>query len=342
MAGSDDKTPLTTSLNRGLNPLNMPDYYRQYRSEDPDNDGPGEIHNPHEWSDPERSWRDRIVPDTTAKKIGVTAIGVIVLGLGIYLYPIIRPLFQSPAVIALAVLGATYLLVWLHGNQAGMERYRDLEKWVRLEGDNATVVPVERIDDDHEDGLPLFQPIKRLSYGGFDVAKLPRRDLPFETSKLKRYPDDDGTDPVTDAANHFTHETESDALGRFYVTDTGGLEWADGMDGAERYATNPNKLDEQQWHKAERLISELETELRNLRDDFKMLKEHDQRATNLRQELQVPEIQTVMTLIDEFNDAMDPRHRTSRRDGHEEKQTPIAAPVTPRALEDSDGTEGNE
>lgn len=334
---TDDRPGLTSTLNRGLNPMNIPDYYRSYRSGDPDQDGPDEFHNPHEWSEPDTTWRERLVPSTTAKKIGAAAVGIFALGMLIYLYPIVRPLFQSPSAIFLAVLVAAFLLVWLHGNQRGMERYRDLEKWVRLEGDSAKIAAVERVDDETEDGVPLFEPIKRLSYGGFNVTPLQRRDLPYETSKLKQYPTDDGTEPVTDAANKFTHEVETDTLGKFYVTDTAGLEWADGMIGAERYATNPHKLDQEQWHKAERLITELETELRNLRDDFKMLQEHDKRATNLRQELQVPEIQTVLTLIEQFNDSMDPRHRSrSKTSEPDDRQRPVAAPVTPRALEGSD------
>lgn len=326
--GADDRKTITRSLNEGLHPSNMPtDRLRQYLPGDVDDDDAARVHNPHEWAPRERSWRERLLPQSTASKIAAAAVSVFVLGLAIYFWPIIGPFFQSPITLILAGLITSYILVWLHGNQAGMRRYIDLDKWIRVEGDDAEVVPVERLDDDHEDSLPLFRTIDRLSFGGFDRSYLSRRDLPYQPSKLKRYPGDDGFEPVVDAGNHWTYTVETDTLGTFHVTDTDGLSWARGMDAADRHASNPSKLDADQWDRADRLISELFSEIQHLRDQHEMMREHIETTTDLRDELHVPEIENTVRLLKELSDVHDPDRR--RRSDSSSPSLPMSAQFPP-------------
>lgn len=324
---TDSRRTLTRRLNEGLNPENMPtDRLRQYIPGDVDDESAGRVHNPHEWSDPERTWRERLFPQTTAKQILATAAAVCILGIAFYAWPIVGPVFQSPTILVLAALVASYLVVWLHGNQAGMRRYKKLDKWVRVKGDDAEVAAVERLDDDTDDDLPLFKTIDRLSYGGFNKAYLARRQLPFKTSRLKRYPDDDGMEPVTDAGNPWTYSVETDTLGTFHVTDTAGLAWARGMDSAERYCRPPEKLDQEQWDRSARLIDELQRQIRNLRDELEMVREHVESTTDLRDELRIPEIEGTVRLMQELQDATDRGYAPRRRERTEDS-TPIAAPL---------------
>ena len=314
-SNNDDRKTVTRSLNEGLHWSNLPtDEMRQYLPGDVEDEDAARVQNPHEWSDPDRTIRERILPSTTPAWIATAAIAVIVLGLGLYIYPLVGPAFQNLYVIAGAVLLAAFIGVWLHGTHHGMSRYKRIDKWVRFEGDRATVVPVHRIDDDTEDSLPLFEPIKRLSLGGFNTQPVKLRDLPYKPSKLKRYPGDDGDDPVRDAGNEWTYQVETDTLGTFHVTDTDGLAWARGMDGAERHATAPAKLDQDKWEDSARLINELQREIQSLRDELEMVREHVETTTDLRDELQVPEIERTVHLMQELSDVTDrDRRRTSQQ-----------------------------
>jgi len=337
----DEKT-LTSALNQGLHPSNASERLRQYIPGDVDDDDADRVHNPHEWAEPERTWRERLIPQTTAKQILAAAGIAFAIGMILYLWPIIGPFFQSPTAIVLGAAIASYLLVWLHGNQQGMNRYRDLDKWVRVEGDGAKVAPVERIDEEADDGLPLFRTIKRLSYGGFNREYLRRRDLPYDTSELKDYPGDDGLEPVRDAGNAWTYTIETDNLGRFHVTDTSKLAFARGMKGAERFARPPEKLDQEKWREAERLIGELMHEIQSLRDDVEMLREHADRKGDLRDEMQVPQIEQTVRLMQELSDITDATRR--RRRDRNEDQMPIAAAMPGQMYSydsSDDDSEGN-
>lgn len=327
----DDAKTVTGSLNRGLHPENMPtDKLRQYIPGDVDDEDARRIHNPHEWADPERTWKERLVPETVAKKILLAAVGVFALAFLVYLYPIVGAFFQSPLVLGLGFLLGSYLVVWLHGNQAGIQRYKDLEKWVRLRGDGAKVAAVERLDEESDDSLPLFRTITRLSYGGFNATTLKRRDLPYDTSTLKRYPDDDGLSDVTDAGNAWTYTVDTDTLGTFHVTDTAGLKLAKGMDGAQRHAAPPEKLDQDKWDDAARLINELQRRIQHLDDELDMALEHAEGASDLRDELQIPQLEAAIHNLERVADIGQPYARSrDRRSRSDEDRVPVEAPVRP-------------
>lgn len=337
----DQQKTVTGSINRGLHPENMPtDRLRQYMPGDVDDDDAKRAHNPHEWADPDRTWRERLIPQTTAKKVLAAAFGVLALGAIVYLWPVVGAFFNSPIALGVAALVASYLVVWLHGNQSGMNRYKNLEKWVRFEGDKAEVAAVERVDEENDDGLPLFQPIKRLSYGGFNKTNLKRRDLPYKPSKLKRYPDDDGTADATDAANWWTYKADTETLGTFYVTDTSGLGWAKGMDAAERYAKPPEKLDQDKWDEAARLINELQKRIQHLNDDLDMALEHAEGASDLRDELQLPQLEAAIQNLERVAEIGQPYSKNRQHSTQTtEDQVPVQAPVRPSMQHSYDETE---
>lgn len=340
----DDPKTVTGSINRGLHPENMPtDKLRQYMPGDLDAEDAQQVHNPHEWDDPERSWKERLIPSTVARQILAAAIGVLLLGLLLHFYPLVGAFFGSLFTLGGAALLASHLIVWLHGNQRGMDRYKDLDKWVRFEGDDADVAAVERLDEENDDGVPLFNAIKRLSYGGFNKTLLPRRDLPYDTSTLKRYPDDDGLEPVTDAGNAWTYKADTDTLGTFYVTDTAGLDWAKGMDGAERYATPPEKLDQEKWDEAARLINELQKRIQHLNDDLDMALEHAEGASDLRDELQLPQLEAAIQNLERVAEIGQPYQGSrGQRSQQTEDQVPVQAPVRPSMQHSYDETETGE
>lgn len=335
-----DKRTLTGSLNRGLNPFNIPDYYRQYRSDDPDQDGPGDFHNPHEWEEPDRSRRDRFTPDTTGQWLILASIGLFALGLALYFRPIISSLFRSPIVLGLFTLASVFLLVYLKGRQDGVKAWTNLDKWVRYTGDDLEVAAVERVDADHDNGYPLFETIKRLSFGGFNKTKLQRRDLPFKPGKLKRYPTDAGDDPARDAGNAFTFEAETDTVGKVYFTHCDRLKWADGMEGAQRWASNPKTLDEDAVSEANRLINELSHKVESLTDTIEMVREDNESKSNMRQELYIPQLEQTLSLLSEIQEASDPE-RNRQRQRNPEGSVPQSATLPPSVrhhagTEDSD------
>lgn len=289
---------LTGSLNRGLNPLNLPDYLRSYRSDDPDQPDAGEIRDPHQWDDPEQTRRERFTPDSTARWILLISLGIISIGLVWYFYPILSPAYQSPYALGGFVAIGVALLIYTKGREDGMDAYRELDKWVDYDGNRIEVRPGEHTG--WAGTWALFETIRRVTYGGFNKRKLRKRDLPYDAEKLKKNDRDTGEDPAVDALNPTVKTAECDHLGKFLFTHSNGLDYCDGMASADRETTLPRTLDEDDFDEFLRLVNELQHQVQKLEDDKEMLRDRNDDVTNLRDELNSPQIEQTLTLLQQM------------------------------------------
>ncbi|NUC75049.1 hypothetical protein HTZ84_22550 [Haloterrigena sp. SYSU A558-1] len=313
---SNEKTPLTESLNRGLNPMNVPDYYRQYVSEDPDNPDAGEIRDPDGWDDPDPPKREKYTPNTAGQWLLVIASGLLTVGAIWYLYPIFGPAYQNPLALGAFALLAVLLVVYMKGRQDGMRAYKQLDKWINYDGNSIEVRPGEHVGSSGP--WKMFETIRNVSYGAFTNRKLQKRDLPYDATKLRTDKNDTGEDPARDALNPTTEIADCDHLGKFLFTHSNGLEYAKGMEGAHRATTQPQTLDEDAFEEWLRLVNELEHEVSRLEDDVEMLRDHNEDATNLREELQIPQLEQTMHLIQQMNARMTRPRRQRREDTTDE------------------------
>lgn len=321
---TDERTPLTESANRAFNPMNWPDYYRQYRPEDPDDPDAGEIRDPDGWDDPDPPRRERYTPNTTAQWILVIAGGLIGLGLLAYLYPVFAPAYRSPIALAVFIALAYTAVVYLKGREDGMDAYRSLDKWVNYDGNGIEVRPGEHVGASGP--WKLFEVIRNVSYGGFTKRKLQKRDLPYNATKLRTDQNDTGEEPARDALNPTTEIADCSHLGTFLFTHSNGLDYADGMAGAHRETTHPRTLDEDAFDEFLRLINELEHEVATLEDDVEMLRDHVDSTSNLRDELQTPQLEETVRLMQELKQLA--RRQPQRADDSGVKQSPFPGPNT--------------
>jgi hypothetical protein len=305
-----------------LNPLNIPDYFRSYRSDDPEHPDAGEIRDPHQWDDPDESRRERYTPDSTARWILLIGFGIISIGLVWYFYPVVQPAYQSPYALGGFVSIATALLIYTKGREDGMDAYRDLDKWVDYDGNRIEVRPGNHAG--WAGTWALFETVRNVTYGGFNRRKLRKRDLPHDAERLKENDRDTGEDPAVDALNPTVKTADCDHLGTFLFTHSNGLDYCDGMASADREATLPRTLDEDDFEEFLRLVNELQHTVQTLEDDVEMLRDHTDDVTNLRDELQSPQLEETITLLRQMQSLISRRHTS----GYDDPDVDAGGPST--------------
>ena len=279
----------------GLNPLNWVDRYAQYQYKDPDAPDAREVQNPHEWENPDPSWRERLLPDTIAGWLAAGMVALIVGGLALYLIPIFAPTFHNPVFLAFCIFTVYSVGLELHGRMKGFRAYQNLVKSIIYYGDD---IEVRAGEDAGTNGRSkLFIPYTTLGFAGLSKRPLKKRDLPYDASKLRSNPGDTGEEPVVDRLNQTTRTVDTETLGRIHVT------WADGMEydtfgrESDRYTSRPRRIDEDVVKDMNELIESLETSITTLRQQKSMLEERAGELRDTRTEALIPELEQTLTLM---------------------------------------------
>lgn len=279
----------------GLNPLNWIDKYAQYRYKDPDSPGARDVQNPHEWDDPDPSYRQILTPDTIAGWMAAAIVGLVVGGLLLYLVPIFSPTFHNPWFLGLCIFLAYSTGLVIYGRKTGFRAYQGLVKSIIYYGDD---IDVRAGEDAGTDGRSqLFIPYSNLVFAGLGKRPLKKRDLPYDASKLRSNPGDTGEEPVVDRLNTTTRTVDTGHLGRFHVT------WAEDMEydtfgrESDRYTSRPRRIDEDVVRDMNELIESLETSITTLRQQKSMLEERGDELRATREETIIPELEQAVTLM---------------------------------------------
>jgi len=296
----------------GLNPLNwVLDRSAQYRHKDPDEPPARQVHDPHEWDDPDPSLRQRLTPDTIAGWLAIGMVALVVGGLSLYLFPIFAPTFQNPLFLALAIFIAYSAGLVLYGRKWGFNAYRRLVKSIVYYGED---IDVRAGRDAGTDGRSvLFIPYRNLGYAGLSSRELQKRDLPYDASKLRSNLGDDGTDTVIDRLNQTTRTVDTETLGRFHVTWAEDMEFDEFGRESDRYTTRPRRMDQDVARDMNELIESLETSIGTLRQKVSMLEERAGELRQTRQEAVIPELQQTITLMKELMEDVHPDDGRRRR-----------------------------
>lgn len=288
----------------GLNPLNWPGHIQQYRTADPDSDdGDGsarDVQDPEVWDDPDPSLRQRLTPDTTAQWLVLLAVGIPMLGFGAHMYPVFGPAFRNPLTIILSILIGAFLGVYLKGRQDGMDAYKELVKSIVYYGNEADVRAGEVAGEAGRE--TLFTAFANVSYGGFSVRKLLKRDLPYDAHKLRSNSrqDDAGEEPVKDRLNATTVEVETETLGKFLITHAEDIKHDEQGRDSDRYTTLPTEMDEDVAKNMNELIDRFQHQIKTLRQQKDMLKRSNEDIRDLREAELIPEIEKSVQLMEKM------------------------------------------
>lgn len=298
----------------GLNPLNWIDRLAQYRYQDPDAPSAREVHDPHQWEDPDPSIRERLTPDTLAGWIAIGMVALVVGGLMLYLVPIFAPTFGSPWFLGLCLFTAYSAGLVLWGRKTGFAAYRRLVKSVVYYGDD---IDVRAGEDAGTDGRSqLFVPYVNLGFAGLSKRALQKRDLPYGAAQLRSNLGDDGTSKVVDRLNQTTRTVDSEALGRFHVTWAEDLEYDAFGRASDRYTTRPRRIDENVVQDMNTLIESLESSITTLRQQKSMLEQRGEELRDTRKEALIPELEQTIAMMKqmyELQPDQDDRRRSEER-----------------------------
>lgn len=288
----------------GLNPFNFPHRLGQYSQKSPDGDDARDVQDPHTWDKPDRSWRERLVPETVAGKIG--AVVALFLGGGflLYLVPIFAPTFRNPL-----FLGAVFILVILalYGlfmRNSGFKAAVQMPKSVILYGDD---VDIRLVEEQGTTGRSyLVTPFRSLSFAGFRPKPLRKRQLPFDANRLRSNltrEDKAGEEPVVDRLRGpETVRKSTDTYGTVYVTHASGMEFDEFARESDRVTTRPETIDEDVAREMNDLIESLEASITTLRHQVEMLEERTTEVRDTRRGAIVDELQGSLELMEQMTE----------------------------------------
>lgn len=287
---------------------------QKYATEDPDAPGARDVQNAHEWDDPDRSWADRLTPNSVAQWLIVTAATLALGGLAFYLFPLLSPLFRNPIFIGVSLFIAYSIGLWLHGRESGIREYIDLDKSVIYYGSDVDV-RLGRVAGE-EGNETLFEPLRRLGFGGFAKGWLQRRDLPYEVSKLRNKGHDAGKQPVRDRLNMTTQMADTENFGTVLVTHAAGMEYDPFGTASDRYTELPATMDEDVAEDARLAIEQLEALINQLEKQVDVLKQSNEDLSDLRDAQTIPQLEQTLQMMSVVSQMMDRRRQDeSGRDG---------------------------
>lgn len=298
----------------GLNPFNMPHRLQQYRTTETDPADARDVQNPHTWEDPDPSIRERLTPGTVAgwmaAAVGFLAVG----GLTFYLFPLVGAAFRNEAVLAgVAIVG---FLVFFHlwSRQQGVNAVVQLDKSIINYGDEADI----RLGtyQGTTGRSYLFTPYVDLSYGGFNARPLKKRDLPFSAARLRSNvgrKDAVGEEPVVDRLNQTTVKEDTDTFGKTFVTHAESMQFDSFGRESDRFTTSPTTIDEDVARQMNEMIESLETSIRTLEQQRRMLEERIDDIRDTKQTAIVDELRGAINLMETMTDlAAKQQHPQSR------------------------------
>lgn len=288
----------------GLNPFNFPHRLGQYSQKSPDGDDARDVQDPHTWDDPEQSWRERVVPETVAGKIG--AIVALFLGGGflLYLLPIFAPTFRNPLFLGTVIILVILALYGLFMRHSGFKAAVRMSKSVILYGDDADIRFVE------EQGTTgrshLVTPIRSLSFAGLRPKPLRKRQLPFDANRLRSNlarEDEAGKEPVVDRLRGpETVRKDTETYGTIYITHASGMDFDEFARESDRVTTRPDTIDEEVAREMNDLIESLEASITTLRHQVEMLEERTTEVRDTRRGAIVDELQGSLKLMEQMTE----------------------------------------
>lgn len=302
-----------------FHPFNWPDNLRQRIQRDPNGDGTArDVQDPHTWEDPDPSIRERLTPDTVGQWLAIAAFSLTAIGLLIYFYPVFSPAFREPLAVGGFVFLSYTIVVYLKGRQDGINRYIDMAKSIVYYGDDFDIRLGE--EQGEKGNRQLFTPYVSLSYGGFNERKLLKRDLPYDASKIRTNIEDDaGEEPVVDRMNVTTVEKDSENFGRVFFTHASDLKHDEFGQYSDRYTALPNELDEDVVDDVNRIIDDLEHEIRTLRQKVDMHEESNADLRDLKSQQNMPQLEETIHLMSQLREIL------GERDGRKSATSQSAA-----------------
>ena len=296
-----------------FHPFNWPDHLRQRIQRDPDGDDSArDVHDPHTWEDPDPSLRERLTPDTVGEWLVFAAGGLLALGLIIYFYPVFGPAFKEPLAFGSLAFLSYSIVVYLKGRQDGINRYIDMAKSIVYYGDDFDVRLGE--EQGEKGNRQLFTPYVDLSYGGFNERELLKRDLPYDASKIRSNTKDEaGEEPVIDRLNATTLRKDTDNFGTVMVTHAADIKHDAFGQYSDRHTPLPNELDEDVVDDVNRIIDDLEHEIRTLRQKVEMHEESNADLRDLKSQQNMPQLEETIHLMSQLREILGERdgRRTS-------------------------------
>lgn len=286
--------------------------YQKYRTRDPDDPSARDVHDPHTWDDPDPSIVERLTPSSVAQWLGIAIAMFGIGGFVFYLFPILSPLFRNPLFLAVCIIIAYTLGVWLHGRNSGVQAYKNLDKSIIYYGDDLDVRLGQTAG---EVGNELvFEPLRKLGYGGFAKRFLQRRDLPYDVSKLRSKGDSTGQQPVRDRLNTTTETAYTETFGTVHCTHAADMEYDEFGVESDRQTTLPDTMDAGVADQVRTTVTQLETMVDELRTEREMLKQSNADMADLRDSQMVPELERSIRQLAMLSQIMDSRRQTDAED----------------------------
>lgn len=289
-----------------------PEDLRQRRPRESGEGSARDLQDPHEWDDPDPSWRERLIPSTRAGQLAWVAVVIIVASVVSYLYPIISATHGDWRVLVVGAVLAIVVGSYLRGRQDGVDAYKEMDKSIINYGNDVDV----RLGKEHgmEGSERLFVPFRNLSYGAFSFRVVKKRDLPFAADKLRSKGGGDGEDTgeaaVVDRLNPTTVETDTDTVGRVFVTNAADMEYDEYGQHSDRYTTLPHTIDVETAEDLRQMLMELQTEIDQLEKRIGLLRESNEELQDLRDSLTIPQLEQMQDIVGSMMEEL-PAHGTA-------------------------------
>lgn len=288
---------------------------RRHPRDDPEQDEPTDVHDPHARDDPETpGFFERIRPKTWGHWSAVFCVAAILLAIVLYVTRLYPKGYHNPHVITIGILVGSYPFTALFFREQGFRARAMLDTVVIKLGSPTTglhsMVTLGKVESASQ-SYRLVKEVKRMTYGGFvgswlqldDV--LSDDDLELE-SKRHREPDD----PTgLDLDGRFTSPTKTDLHGDVYVCDADDIDYDYESKDVERRTTPPAYIDE---GSTGMLIKELQFAKRRedaVRNEITVVENQLESLRKRVDDETQPELQKALTILDKIQ-----RESLSRRD----------------------------
>lgn len=287
-----------------INPLNWPDHLKQYGREDAGD--PGAAQDPHTWDDPDPGLLERLTPDTTAGWLSRGSVGLVILGLTLYLFPIFGSVYRDPVTAGVMVLGGLVVGTYVKGRTDAVEAFRNIDWSVIVYGDQADVRPGETVDDSGRE--IQFTPWTTLTLGALGHKVLKKRHLPYDPAKLRSTRGDDvGDEPVVDRLNTTTATAHTGTIGTVHVTHASDLEVDYQAKHSDRYTPLPNTIDEDVVDDVNELLTLLQRQIQSLQAEVEGLETANSKLRENRLENATRDFERAVRTLERLREATDPR-----------------------------------
>lgn len=232
-------------------PVKIPDAFRQYTRKDEGSDDPRDSWDASRWDDPDaRTLRERLKPNHGGQWLILGAVLLFGFGAMLWMTQFVPVASGNPWTLVAVAWPASLALAWVHGNERGFSRHRNLDWAFITTGRSVEALPGKFVDKFGNGDMQhiRFKLLKSRSYGGFQFRFLKLADLEANRDRLmnkavasNRAPD---SPAYLELPGPLTGENTNTVLGRVFGTHGGAMVYHDGGADVDLRITNPSNLDD--------------------------------------------------------------------------------------------------